>query len=125
MKYYIICISETYLNLSVDSSNLLIPGYDIIRADNPNDQKRGGVCLYFKENLILRRLDVSYIAQGLIGEVTIANKKGCIIVLYRSPSQTASEFHDFQHNLKNYCIKSNSFVHLLLLYFYFNARSKS
>ena len=48
-KYDTICISETYLNLSVDSSKLSIPGYDIIRADHPNDQKRGGVCLYLRK----------------------------------------------------------------------------
>ena len=83
-KYDIICFTETYLNSSVDSSKLSIPGYDIIRADDPNYQKRGGVCLYFKENLILRRLDVSYIAQCLLCEVTIENKKKRnIVVLYR------------------------------------------
>ena len=94
-KYDIICASETYLNLSVHSSKLSIPGYDVIRADHPNDQKRCGVCLYFKENLILRRLDVFHIAQCLLCEVTIENKKG-----YRSPSQTANEFHDFQYNFE-------------------------
>ena len=95
-KYDIICVSKTYLNSSVDSSKLSIPGYYIIRADHPNDQKRGGVCLYFKENLMLRRLDLSYIAQCLLCEVTIENKTGYIVVLYRSPSHTANEFHDFQ-----------------------------
>ena len=74
-KYDITCVSETYLNSSVDSSKLSIPGYDIVRADHPNDQKRDGVCLYFKENLILRRLDASYIAQCLLCKVTIENKQ--------------------------------------------------
>ena len=115
-----------YLNLSVDSSKLSTPGYDIIRADHPNDQKRGTVCLYFKENLILRRLDLPYIAQCLHCEVTIENKKGYIVVLYRSPSQTANEFHDFQYNfekllnqVKRFC---SSFAVILGG---FNARSKS
>ena len=86
------------LSSSVDSSKLLIPGSDVIRADHPNDQKRGWVCLYFKENLILRSLDVSYIAHWLLCEVSIENKKGNIIVLYRSPSQAAIKFLDFQYN---------------------------
>ena len=43
-KYDITCVSETDLNSSVDSGNLSIPGYNIIRADHPNNQKRGGVC---------------------------------------------------------------------------------
>ena len=88
------------LNLSVDSSKLSIPGNGIIRADHPNDQKKCGVWIYFKENLILRRLDVSNIAQCLLCEVTIENKKGYIVVLYRSPSQTANEFHVFQYNFQ-------------------------
>ena len=37
-KYDFICVSETYLNSSVDSSKLSIPGYDVIRADHPYDQ---------------------------------------------------------------------------------------
>ena len=65
-KYDTICVSETYLNQSDDSSNLSVPDYDIIRVDHPSDQNRGGVCLYFNENLILRRLDVSCIAQCLL-----------------------------------------------------------
>ena len=110
--------------MSVDSSKLSIPGY-IVRTDHPNDQKRGGVCLYFKENLILRRLDVSYIAQCLLCEVTIENKKVYIVVLHRSPSQAANEFHDFQYNfekllnqVKQFC---SSFIAILGD---FNTRSK-
>ena len=39
-KYDIICVSETYLNSSVDSSKLSIPGYYIIRAD-PQMTRKG------------------------------------------------------------------------------------
>ena len=53
-KYDIICVSEICQNSSVDSNNLSTPSYAIIRADHPNDQKRGWVCLYFKENVIPR-----------------------------------------------------------------------
>ena len=37
-KYDFICVPETYLNSSVDSSKLSIPGYDVIRADHSYDQ---------------------------------------------------------------------------------------
>ena len=47
-NYDIICLSETYLNHDTlsDSDNLKIPGYELIRADHPSNQKRGGICIY-------------------------------------------------------------------------------
>ena len=29
-------------------SSLKIDGYDLVRADHPNNTKRGGVCVYYK-----------------------------------------------------------------------------
>ena len=53
-KFDIICISGTYLNSSVNENLLLIPGYHLLRADHPDNLKKGGVCLYYKEHLSLR-----------------------------------------------------------------------
>ena len=60
---------------------------------------------------------MSYIAQCLLCEVTIENKKGYIVVLYISPSQTANEFHDFQCNcekllnqVKQFCSSFNVII---------------
>ena len=33
--------------------NMQINGYSLLRADHPNNIKRGGVCIYFKESLPL------------------------------------------------------------------------
>ena len=38
-------------------------GYSFIRADHRDDVKTGGVWLYFKENLTLKVIDNSFIAQ--------------------------------------------------------------
>ena len=43
-KFDIICISETYLDSTVDKT-IETTGYNLIRADYPNNQKRGGVSL--------------------------------------------------------------------------------
>ena len=53
-KYDILCISETYLNssVSVDDTTLSLPGYNLVRSDRPSNIKKGGVCLYYKENFI-------------------------------------------------------------------------
>ena len=54
--YGIICISETYLNClqSGNDPALKRKGNELIRYDHPNNTKRGGVCLYYKENLPLQ-----------------------------------------------------------------------
>ena len=50
-RYDFMCISETYLDSSVpaDGKELAMEGYNLIRADHPNNVKKGGVCIYYKE----------------------------------------------------------------------------
>ena len=50
-KYDFICISETYLDSSVQSDDryISINGYNLIRADHPSNNKRGGACIYYRE----------------------------------------------------------------------------
>ena len=40
-----ICLSEPYLGSSAPYSLLEIYGYNLFRADHPNDSKRGGICI--------------------------------------------------------------------------------
>ena len=53
-KHDFICLTETYLDSSIPDSLLEIDGYNLICSDHPNDIKRGGVCIYFKEILPVR-----------------------------------------------------------------------
>ena len=55
-NYDIICLSETFLNSSTskDVPEIKLQGYELIRSDHPNDTKRGGVCIYYKEHLPLK-----------------------------------------------------------------------
>ena len=55
-KYDEICISETYLDKSANNNVLSIGGYNIIKADYPHNQKRGGLCIYSKEQLKLKQI---------------------------------------------------------------------
>ena len=58
LNYDLICLTETYLDSTVDPKNQwLINGYSLLRADHPDNVKRGGVCLYYRENLTLRLVD--------------------------------------------------------------------
>ena len=62
-KFDIICLSETYLDSSTtsDDDDLAISGYNLIRSDHPSNNKRGGVCIYYKNFLPLRVLSIQYL----------------------------------------------------------------
>ena len=96
-----ICLSETYLDSSVSDSLLKIDGYSLVRADHPNDTKRGGVCIYYKESLPVRVINSRYFEDALLLEMTYHNKKVRVSVIYRSPSQSINEFDSFLSNLEN------------------------
>ena len=96
-KYDFICISETYLDSSVptDDRDTLINGYNLIRADHPSNNKRGGVCIYYRESLAVQLVETNCLSKCLLCEVSINNKKSNVAVLYRSPSQNSLEFDNF------------------------------
>ena len=52
-KYDIICLFETFLDSSIppDHVSLELEGYKVVRADHPNNVKRGVVCIYYKDQL--------------------------------------------------------------------------
>ena len=102
-NYDFICISETYLDSSIssDDKDIAIEGYNIIRADHPSNLKKGGVCIYYKESLAVKLIDVNFLNESILYEVTFDKLKGYITVLYRSPSQNSSEFDNFLSEFEN------------------------
>ena len=92
----------------------------MIRADHPNNIKRGGVCV---EPLCIKELDVSPINEYLLCDISVQNKRGYVSVLYRSPSQNNEEFDEFKsfENILNNIAKSSSLFTVILGDF--NARS--
>ena len=85
------------LDCSIPSNNerLNIKGYKLIRAENPSDSKKGGVGIYYKEVLAVLPVEVKNLNECLILAVSIENKRGYVVSLYRSPSQTQEEFEIF------------------------------
>ena len=80
-KHDFLCLSETYLDASVPDSLLEIDRYNLVRADHPNDTKRGGVCIYYKESLPVRTINLSYFEEALLLEITYHNKKIIVSVI--------------------------------------------
>ena len=104
-KFHRICLSESFLNSSVLTGNNKMEGGG---ADHPTNVKRGGVCAYNRGSLAVRHFSNSYLSQCLTLEVTISNKKDCIITLYRSPSQASDSFDSFISNLEKFLINISS-----------------
>ena len=97
----VICISESYLDSTVPLDNSLsLNGCNLTRANHPYNVNRGGVCMYYRENLSLRIISASYFDQCLLYEVIFQNQKGYIAVIYCSQSQSCNEFEDFLFNLE-------------------------
>ena len=127
-SFDIICLSETYLNAETppNDASLELPGYNLFRSDHPSNNKRGGVCVYYKSTLPLRVLNISNLDECINFEVSIANKICRFIRFYRSPSQKQGEFQEFKSSLEiNLDTLSANNPFLTVMIGDFNAKSSS
>ena len=127
-KFEIICVCESYLDstFSSDNEDINIKGFKLVRADHPNNIKRGGVCAYVREPLPVRVVLNHHLSECLILEVKLKNKKAYLVSLYRSPNQNPDKFELFFTNLENLLAdKTNRNLHFMLLLGDFSAKSKS
>ena len=76
-KYDSICLSETYLGSSIPSDHisLELEGNKLVLADHPNNVKQGGACIYYKESLPVRVINLPYLQEALLLELNYQNKK--------------------------------------------------
>ena len=90
-KFDIICLSEMYFdsNILPDDSNLKIPYYNLVRFDHPSNKKRGDVCIYYKNYLPLRIIDIHYLKDCMRFELMLGDKLCNFIALYGSPTQVS------------------------------------
>ena len=63
----------TYLDSSISSNDgdLEVPGYTLVSAGNPNNTKRGGVCIYYLNSLPLKVLDIQFLNECINFEINI------------------------------------------------------
>ena len=91
------CLDSSYAD---DDTRLNLKDFTLIRADNPHSSIRGRVNIYFKEYLTIHLVGPLSLNECLILEINIQNKKGYVISLYRSPSQSKDEFDHFLLNVE-------------------------
>ena len=121
-------IVESYLNKDILDDQIKIKGFSPapFRADSPaSNRPKGGVCLYYNENLpIKNRADLVCLEETILAETKLDGKKIFILLSYRSPSQSTTE-------LSSYCDKLQSILdkvkkekpHLIIFSGDLNARS--
>ena len=95
-KFGIICLSETYLDSSVDDESLEISGYYLIRSDHPSNKKRGGICIYYKNFLPLKVTGVRLLEEYIAFDLIISNK---LVVLLHFTDHLVSLKMILQHFL--------------------------
>ena len=87
---------------SATPNNLIdIEGYNSVRADHPDDTKRDGVCIYYKESLPVRVINLPFFNEALLLEMSYKKTKVLVSVIYRSPSQNCNAFNLFLTQLEN------------------------
>ena len=86
--------------MSSNDNNLTIRGFDLYRADHLSNLKREEVCIYYKNFLSLKVIDIQYLQECINFEMKIGEKLCNFIVLYRSPSQSQDDFETFLKNFE-------------------------
>ena len=84
-KVDILCLSKAFLNsdISCDDSNLQLPGFDFIRApDHPSNTKRGRVCIYYRNFLPLKLININYLNECITFEIKLGDKISNFFSLY-------------------------------------------
>ena len=84
------------------------------------------MCIYFKESLPGNCLPNLYLKECLLFEVSINNKRGYVVSMYCSPSQTSNDFNSFTTNLEKIVVNiSSANSHFILMIGDFNAKSSN
>ena len=109
-----------------DDDQLTFTGYNLIRAGNPNDIKRGGVCIYYQDTLPVKIINLNILNKCLVCELSFGSHCVCLVSIYQTPSQLSNEYNTFLLNFEQLLTYLNSIKpHMLLVTGDFNVRSSS
>ena len=102
------CLSETWLNSTWSDTELHIDGYNIIRRDRDDSQRRGGTAIYYSTKCTARQRSDLFIQdiETVWLELTLPNrKKALTCALYKRPN---ADFDAFKASLDNILEQSAS-----------------
>ncbi|KAJ8031441.1 hypothetical protein HOLleu_24631 [Holothuria leucospilota] len=99
LKFDIIAISETWLNLDSNTALYELDGYDMFHVDRSN-RRGGGVAVYVKNSLAYKVIDkmcteINDVLEFVSIEICVKNKKNVIVsCLYRQPGSSTETLTD-------------------------------
>ena len=103
-----------------------INGYKSFQIDHAFNIKIDFLLMYYKESLVVKMINISYLQECLLCEVMIDNIRGRIALIYRSPSQNSLEFQHFLSGFEQLLINIEGFKpNFTVLLGNFNACSRS
>ena len=97
-------VCESMLNSSITNEDIFINGFsaDPFRSDKAANIRNGGVCLYFKESLpIKRRRDLEKLPETIVAEIKLKKKKVFFVLSYRHPNMSNDESVVYMNKLEN------------------------
>ena len=95
---------ESSLSPDISNEDIYIGGFSAepFRSDKPANTRNGGVCLYYKENLpIKRRVDLELLNETIVAEIKLNREKCFFVLSYRHPNQLREEIEDYIKSLEN------------------------
>ena len=100
-KIDIIYLSESYHDSAIQlyDDNLEIPGYNLTHSDHLQNNKCGGICIYYKALLSLRVINNCFLQECITFEVMIGDKQYNFVARYKSLSQNQGEFDSFSKKI--------------------------
>jgi len=126
--FHLFGICETYLSDKILDEELLLDVFPEppLRSDcKLTGRARGGVCLYYKDTIPLkRRPDLEMMDESIAVEIMLNRKKIIYLLSYRSPNQSPFEFDQYMSKLNQFIVKASSEnPSTIILTGDFNARS--
>ena len=123
-----LAICEFSLSTQIPKDKIFIHGFspDPFRADTPLYAHNGGVCLYYKENISLkRRTDLELLEETIVVELSQKTiQKLFFTMSYRHPDQSLDETESYFSSLNDIIEKiDNEIPKAIILTGDFNARS--
>lgn len=87
---------------SIPDNLIVIEAYKLIGANHPDNIKRRGVCIYYKESLSFQISKQHYLKEALLLEMSYINKNVTVSVIHLSRSQSPDEFDSIVSNFVNF-----------------------
>lgn len=99
----VLMFNETWLKAQYTDDSIHLEAYTLFRQDRLNNKGRGGVIIYVRENIAVKRLTTSVNEIEHVSlQITKRNETYIVVSIYRSPQQTLLPFTDALRRLLNF-----------------------